>query len=111
MTDTEKAIATFKKMYSRWSTILVNQIISRYPGQFSRAEVDRMISKVFDPLMNEFAKAMREKGMESVYENDIIDYEWVKEQIAMALVPTPGHNEEAFKLSIASALDVANEQV
>jgi len=76
--------------------------------------VDRVISKIYDPLMNEFVKSLREKGKEA-FDSDalrrLFDDEWVTEQIAMALVPTPGHNEEAFKLSIASALDVANEQV
>ncbi|MFB3090630.1 MAG: hypothetical protein ACE1ZG_04690 [Gammaproteobacteria bacterium] len=114
VTDTEKAIAVFKKFYSRRNTILVNQIIRRYPGKFSRSEVDRVISKIYDPLMNEFAKSLREKGKEA-FDSDafrrLFDDEWVTEQIAMALVPTPGHNEEAFKLSIASALKLENEQL
>ena len=75
--------------------------------------MDRVISKIYDPLMNEFAKSLREKGKEA-FESDVLsrlfDDEWATEQIAMALVPTPGHNEEAFKLSIASALKLENEQ-
>ena len=76
--------------------------------------MDRVISKIYDPLMNEFVKSLREKGKEA-FDSDalrrLFDDEWVTEQIAMALVPTPGHNEEAFKLSIASALKLENEQL